>query len=492
MSVVRTPLGHVVITPKGDWDSSTTYTNLDLVYYDNKAYLAKQDVPINTSITTENYWMMMVEGGVGPTGPRGNTGPTGTAAGFGTPTAIASRLGPAASPTVSISASGANTAKVFNFTFGIPMGPTGDPGPAGEPGVRGPQGATGPTGDTGPTGPMGAGGYGTITFTSTDGSGYYWNDNNIVFERTDLLRLPLYIYNNNNQSIAATFTISDSTGNPANKIIYEADSKFDGTLYYITPDIKIERGTISVGTVSASTGAGVYNVGTSTDAIYNFDIPIGPKGDTGNAAGFGTPIASVTGLAVGANPTVSITSSGTDTAKIFNFAFGIPKGDTGPRGETGAGGAWGDIEGDITSQTDLDALLQAGLSTKVNKGGDELLGQLYNAQAGGSWIKAREKATVKTLNGGENWKPSISMLGNNGDWSVGKHASSGDDSLVFSYASNNNFNNNVNQTYRVFLPVVSVTSSSISKYIFTGISQPTDPGIGSSLQTNTILLVYEE
>ena len=60
MSVVRTPLGHVVITPKGDWDSTTTYRILDLVYNENDAYLAKQDVPIDTPILDEEYWMLLV------------------------------------------------------------------------------------------------------------------------------------------------------------------------------------------------------------------------------------------------------------------------------------------------------------------------------------------------------------------------------------------------------------------------------------------------
>ena len=93
MSTVRTPLGHVVITPKGNWDSSTTYNKLDLVYNDNNAYLSKQAVPISTSLQDDNYWMTLVHGGVGPTGPAGingidgeigPTGPTGPTGQTGT------------------------------------------------------------------------------------------------------------------------------------------------------------------------------------------------------------------------------------------------------------------------------------------------------------------------------------------------------------------------------------------------------------------------
>lgn len=61
--------------------------------------------------------------------------------------------------------------------------------------------------------------------------------------------------------------------------------------------------------------------------------PQGPKGDTGNtgaAAGFGTPTASVDSNT--GTPSVSITSSGPDTAKIFNFEFHNLKGEKGDTG----------------------------------------------------------------------------------------------------------------------------------------------------------------
>lgn len=64
----------------------------------------------------------------------------------------------------------------------------------------------------------------------------------------------------------------------------------------------------------------------------------GNKGDTGTngaAAGFGTPTASVdnnTGI-----PSVEITTSGPDTAKVFNFAFKNIKGEKGDTSETGNG-----------------------------------------------------------------------------------------------------------------------------------------------------------
>lgn len=60
----------------------------------------------------------------------------------------------------------------------------------------------------------------------------------------------------------------------------------------------------------------------------------GGGGEPGAAAGFGTPTATASALEPGAQPTVEIQASGPDTAKIFAFTFGIPKGPTGPAGTT--------------------------------------------------------------------------------------------------------------------------------------------------------------
>lgn len=70
-------------------------------------------------------------GSVGPTGPRGETGatgPNGIAAGFGVPTAtVDANIG---TPSVLVSATGPNFAKIFNFAFKNLKGPTGPAGPA--------------------------------------------------------------------------------------------------------------------------------------------------------------------------------------------------------------------------------------------------------------------------------------------------------------------------------------------------------------------------
>ena len=67
----------------------------------------------------------------GSTGPTGPTGPTGAAAGFNNISATINKLSPDDEPTISVTTSGDDTAKNFNFNFNIPQGVTGPTGPKG-------------------------------------------------------------------------------------------------------------------------------------------------------------------------------------------------------------------------------------------------------------------------------------------------------------------------------------------------------------------------
>lgn len=69
----------------------------------------------------------------------------------------------------------------------------------------------------------------------------------------------------------------------------------------------------------------------------------GEKGDPGTPAGLGVPTATAEALEPGASPTVSVAASGEDTAKVFAFSFGIPKGEQGEKGEKGAAFTYDDF-----------------------------------------------------------------------------------------------------------------------------------------------------
>ena len=65
----------------------------------------------------------------------------------------------------------------------------------------------------------------------------------------------------------------------------------------------------------------------------------GDRGDDGTSAGFGTPTATIDNNS--GTPSVEITASGDNTAKVFDFAFHNLKGDKGERGEQGIQGEKG-------------------------------------------------------------------------------------------------------------------------------------------------------
>lgn len=56
---------------------------------------------------------------------------------------------------------------------------------------------------------------------------------------------------------------------------------------------------------------------------------LGQQGTAGNSAGFGTPTVQIEMLDAGSEATAEVTASGEDTAKEFQFSFGIPQGKQG-------------------------------------------------------------------------------------------------------------------------------------------------------------------
>lgn len=113
-----TSLGRVQPLYKGTYSPTTTYQKLDNVYYNGDTWVCIGNnvsgaIPVDGSI----YWQKVAS--------KGATGPQGITGSFGAPTATATELESGSSPTVNVVASGPDTAKIFNFEFGIPAGPKG-------------------------------------------------------------------------------------------------------------------------------------------------------------------------------------------------------------------------------------------------------------------------------------------------------------------------------------------------------------------------------
>lgn len=188
----------------------------------------------------------------GDTGATGAQGPAGANAGFGTPTASATSV--SGTPTVSVTASGPDTAKVFNFAFGLPKGDTG---------ATGPQGPQGPTGDTGPTGPTGPAG---VVSATTSGSG------NAVTSLS---------YNSSTQTITGTKATTFLTG-----------ARNSGSATF-SNGLKIAWGTVSAGQPFSVTFANSLAFTSST----SFEVILAPLfNNNSGSGGFWVKTKSTTGF----------------------------------------------------------------------------------------------------------------------------------------------------------------------------------------------------
>lgn len=115
-------------------------TVADLPQSAEGVWLVGEEAPYDGYSYIVDSWEFIGQFAIGPEGPQGQPGATGASAGFGTPTAtVDSSTG---TPSVTVTASGPDTAKVFAFAF---HNLKGDKGEDGQPGAAG-QGV--PTGGT--------------------------------------------------------------------------------------------------------------------------------------------------------------------------------------------------------------------------------------------------------------------------------------------------------------------------------------------------------
>ena len=215
------------------------------------------------------------------------------------------------------------------------IGPTGPRGFTGAVGEKGPTGPTGPTGATGAyinsvvgDVPPAPGNTVTYTMKNTDGTtaGTFVVKNGITISSTQY-------QSGDSATTAPTGTWGSSpVAVSEGKYLWTKINFSNGSVAYAVSKQGVSGRAATISSVTASTGAAgsnasVTNTGTANDAKLSFVIPRGDKGETGAAAGFGAPKATVDAN-IG-TPSVSVSATGPDTAKVFSFTFKNLKGPTG-------------------------------------------------------------------------------------------------------------------------------------------------------------------
>lgn len=383
---------------KGNWDVATTYALNDFVNYDGKAYVSTVAGNVGLQPDTNpTAWMQFaVEGAQGPQGiqgpvglqgaqgPKGEQGVKGEKGDTGDtgPQGVQGVQGP-------IGPEGPQGLK----------GEKGDPGAKGETGPQGPTGSQGDAGPVGPQGPKGEQGeqgiqgirgpgtFRTSTSLTTSSSTVAYSSlasppadgklqiGDMILDRNGLIFAVLTATSSGNIAIGYRWNIKGPKGDTGAKgetgatgatgpvgpqgpkgetgaqgpqgiqgemgpqgptgptaiANINAKGTYNGSTKYVRNDLVNYNGNAYV--CIAATSTGVLPTNTTNWQLFVSQGATGAQGPTGAAAGFGTPTASIDAN-VG-TPSVTVTASGSNTAKVFNFAFKNLKGQPGTNGKDG-------------------------------------------------------------------------------------------------------------------------------------------------------------
>ncbi len=150
----------------------------------------------------------------------------------------------------------------------------------------------------------------------------------------------------------------------------------------------------------AEVTAEIANKSEPNEYELNLDFTL-PRGEKGEAAGFGTVTAKAETGVAGSVPQASVSTSGTNASKNFAFSFKIPKGDAGTPGQDGLDGAAvftlkRTYDADTTKIPASDVEIPVGRNGRIHEY-DMLLdgsGNVFRVIAGNSFLN-NDTATVK-------------------------------------------------------------------------------------------------
>jgi hypothetical protein len=196
----------------------------------------------------------------------------------------------------------------------------------------------------GPQGPKGDKGTLWLSGTTAPAAGLGliddWYLNTITGDTYQKTGLTTWVQTGNIKGATGTINVgSVTTGTAGSSVVVTNVGTPTNAIFNFTipKGDKGDRATLAVGTVTTGapgSAAAVTDTGTASDGILNFTIPRGDTGATGTLS-LGTVTTGTPGSSV------IITNTGTPTAGVFNFT--IPRGDVGPQGVQGVQGDPGPV-----------------------------------------------------------------------------------------------------------------------------------------------------
>ena len=235
---------------------------------------------------------------------------------------------------------------------GVP-GPQGPEGPKGDQGIPGIQGPEGPSGPVGPKGDPGKDGISATVDVGTVTTGEPGTEAQITNSGTTTAAVFDFIIPTGPQGTPGKDG-QDGAQGPRGERGIEGPQGPQGPAGLAA---KVNVGTVTK--LPAGETPTVVNSGTPTDAVLDFGLAQGEKGDKGDPGQDGAKgdpgqaatiaVGTVTSLAPGSRPTV--VNKGTSTAAVFDF--GLVQGAKGEKGDKGADGTGVTILGSYDSYEEL-------------------------------------------------------------------------------------------------------------------------------------------